>query len=59
MEEQRNLTQNMVASFTELEKLIVNLGDLVSDQHVRQADKTSQAASVPVSKAVPTEAIPA
>lgn len=32
MEEQRNLTQNMVESFGELEKLIVNLNELISDQ---------------------------
>ena len=31
MEEQRNLTQQMVESFGELEQLIVDLSDLVSD----------------------------
>ena len=50
MEEQRNLTQNMVASFAELEKLIVNLNDLVSDQDVSESDKISQGTSVPGKK---------
>lgn len=33
MEEQRNLTQKMVDSFGELEQLIVDLSDLVSDKN--------------------------
>ncbi|WP_434749949.1 methyl-accepting chemotaxis protein [Paenibacillus amylolyticus] len=41
MEEQRNLTQNMVASFTELEKLIINLSELVSDHRSSRPDNES------------------
>ncbi|WP_366294171.1 methyl-accepting chemotaxis protein [Paenibacillus sp. AN1007] len=59
MEEQRNLTQNMVQSFTELEKLIVNLNDLVSDHQVSAPDTQFQRESAPASGAVQTKAIPA
>jgi methyl-accepting chemotaxis protein len=59
MEEQRNLTQNMVQSFTELEKLIVNLNDLVSDHQASAPDTQFQRESAPASGAVQTKAIPA
>ncbi|MDT0124273.1 methyl-accepting chemotaxis protein [Paenibacillus sp. RRE4] len=59
MEEQRNLTQNMVASFTELEKLIVNLGDLVSDHHASRPDNKSEIDSSHAAKVVPINTISA
>ncbi|NGZ77049.1 hypothetical protein GYN08_17220 [Saccharibacillus sp. VR-M41] len=44
MEEQRNLTEQMVASFRELESLIVGLSELVGDSDNEDTEKSLKTA---------------
>ncbi|MFS0871872.1 methyl-accepting chemotaxis protein [Paenibacillus xylanilyticus] len=59
MEEQRNLTQKMVDSFGELEQLILNLNELVSDHQMSSSTSEEKAANRPSPGVVPMDTLSA
>ncbi|MGG4482228.1 methyl-accepting chemotaxis protein [Paenibacillus xylanilyticus] len=59
MEEQRNLTQKMVDSFGELEQLILNLNELVSDHQLSAPVTEEKADNRPSPSVVPIDTLSA
>jgi methyl-accepting chemotaxis protein len=59
MEEQRNLTQKMVDSFGELEQLILNLNELVSDHQLSSPVTEEKADDRPSPSVVPIDTLSA
>ncbi|PAF30453.1 hypothetical protein [Paenibacillus sp. 7516] len=59
MEEQRSLTQKMVDSFGELEQLILNLNELVSDHQMSSSVTEEKAGDRPSPSVVPIDTLSA